>query len=373
MIRPHHSPPPDKRQPAQQTVDETFTLAAGALLLSAIVFVYMVQSILLPFVLAGVAAYICTPLIDAATKRTSVPRAVWALITFVAIVTIVVAFISLTFPELSEGAVTLVGRLQDTISETARQFLGDRTVLLFGQPMNSSEIANIAIGGLRDWITQGGHIGTIAATGAASLFGGFLTAVLFFYFLLSGPGIGQALLWLVPPRRRTLVAAICATVDPLLKRYFIGMFVVVLYATAAAYLGLGLILGIRHALLLAIVTGCLEAIPVIGPLAAIVVASLAAMRAAHGPWDLFNYAVYATVLRLSIDQLIGPLVLGTAVRVHPVLVIFCFLVGGTVFGVAGIILAIPIALVVRCVLAMLYRGPAFAPETTGNGEGGPRP
>jgi predicted PurR-regulated permease PerM len=352
------SSPRDERQSAGQSVDETFTLAAGAVLFSAIVFVYLVQSILLPFVLAGAIAYICTPLIDFAAKRASLPRAVWASLAFVAIVTAVVAFAWLVFPELSESTVTLVGHLQDIVNEMARQILGDRSVLLFGRPMNSSEIADAAIDQIRDWLAQDAHLGTIAATGAAALLGGVLTAVLLFYFLLTGPSIGRALLWLVPPSRRMLVAAVCATVDPLLKRYFLGMFIIVLYATTAAYFGLGLILGIRHALFLAIVTGCLEAIPLVGPLSAIVVASLAAMRAAHGPWDLFSYAVYATALRLSIDQLIGPLVLGTVVRVHPVLVIFCFLVGGTLFGIAGVILAIPIALVIRCVLAMFYREPA---------------
>ena len=64
--------------------------------------------------------------------------------------------------------------------------------------------------------------------------------------------------------------------------------------------------------------------------------------------------MYATVLRLSIDQLIGPLVLGRAARLHPTVVIFCFLAGGLLFGVAGVILAVPLALTIRVTLQALY-------------------
>jgi hypothetical protein len=48
--------------------------------------------------------------------------------------------------------------------------------------------------------------------------------------------------------------------------------------------------------------------------------------------------------------------LGAAARVHPTLVIFCFLVAGFLFGIAGVILAVPTALTVKTVLAVMYEG-----------------
>ena len=50
----------------------------------------------------------------------------------------------------------------------------------------------------------------------------------------------------------------------------------------------------------------------------------------------------------------GPVVLGRAAHVHPVLVIFCFLAGGVLFGIAGVIMAMPVALVIKHILAELY-------------------
>jgi len=72
------------------------------------------------------------------------------------------------------------------------------------------------------------------------------------------------------------------------------------------------------------------------------------------------YALYAIALRISIDQLFGPLALGTAARLHPVLVIFCFLSGALLFGVVGVIMAVPVALTVKITLALLYDEPPMA-------------
>jgi predicted PurR-regulated permease PerM len=88
-----------------------------------------------------------------------------------------------------------------------------------------------------------------------------------------------------------------------------------------------------------------------------VIAGLVAIHYAAGIGAIMAYALYATALRISIDQLFGPLALGTAARVHPVLVIFCFLSGALLFGMVGVILAVPVALVVKVTLALLYDEP----------------
>ena len=89
-------------------------------------------------------------------------------------------------------------------------------------------------------------------------------------------------------------------------------------------------------------------------MAAAIVAGLVSLQTATGFMSILDYALYATALRLSIDQLVGPIVLGAAARLHPVLIIFCFLAGGVVFGIPGVILAVPLALLIKSTLATLY-------------------
>ena len=66
------------------------------------------------------------------------------------------------------------------------------------------------------------------------------------------------------------------------------------------------------------------------------------------------FALYAVLLRLSIDQIVAPLVLGSAANVHPALIIFCFLTGAALLGIPGVILAVPVALTIRAALTTLY-------------------
>jgi predicted PurR-regulated permease PerM len=158
----------------------------------------------------------------------------------------------------------------------------------------------------------------------------------------------------VPPKHRPVAEFVWSRLDPVLKRYFVGVIVVVIYAMAAAYVGLGLLLGMRHALFLAVLTGLLEMIPVIGPASAAVLAGLVALRQAETFEAIVAYAIYATLLRLSIDQLLGPVVLGHAARLHPTIIIFCFISGGLLFGIAGLIMAVPVALAIKVTLGTLY-------------------
>ena len=150
------------------------------------------------------------------------------------------------------------------------------------------------------------------------------------------------------------MARIWTRLDPGLLRYFIGVLAIVVYATVAAYIGLGVILGINHAVFLAVLTGFVEIVPVVGPTSAAILAGLVSLRTATGLISIVEYAAYATLLRLSIDQIVGPIVLGRAAHVHPVLIIFCFLAGGVVLGIPGVILAVPVALVVKSTLATVY-------------------
>jgi predicted PurR-regulated permease PerM len=278
----------------------------------------------------------------------------FAVALFVVLLAITVAILAVAGQRLLVEVQSTAGDLQGMLENFTRQAIGDQPVHLFGAAVNAHEIVQSLLERIRDWFGQTDEIALVAGYSAAALMGVFLTMVLLFYFLASGKRLARGVFWIVPPHRRPLVARIWARLDPVLMRYFIGVLAVVAYAAVAAYVGLGVILGIQHAVLLALLTGILETVPVVGPTAAAVIAGLISLRTATGIVNIFEYAIYATVLRLSIDQLVGPVVLGRAAHVHPVLIIFCFLAGGIVLGIPGVILAVPVALVVKSTLATLY-------------------
>jgi predicted PurR-regulated permease PerM len=328
----------------------TMLLTVGA----AAICLYLIKPILLPFVVAGIVAYICTPLVDWLTDRTRLPRSLFAVLVFL----ILLGVAGLTAVVAGQRLVTETGGtindLEVTLEHLLRQATGDQPIVLFGQSVDAAQLVRTTFERIHDWIGQPDRLAMLTGYGLLTVIGVFLTAVLLIWFLITGPSVARGLFWLVPPSRRELVSEIWARLDPVLKHYFIGVFATVIYATVAAYIGLAVILGLDHALLLSLLTGIAEMLPFIGSTAAAIIAGLVALHTATGMMSIVAFAVYATVLRLSIDQVVAPLVLGRAANVHPVLIIFCFLAGAVTFGIVGVILSVPVALAVKTTLTVLY-------------------
>ena len=325
-------------------------LLAGA----AAVVLHELRTVLLPFVIAGVTAYVCAPLVDSLAARARWPRWLAALAVLVILMGAAAALGWLGLPPLIRQVEGVAADLHGAVADFMRAVIGTHSVQLLGTNLDAQRTADLLVSAIGQQMNGPQLLGLLGGSAAAA-FGFMLVWVLMGYFLIDAHTIGAGLLWLVPPGGRPRAEWIWRELDPVLRRYFIGVAVVVAYATAVAYFGLGLVLGLHHAFVLALLTGVLEIIPMIGPVAAAVIAGLVAVQQAATSWDIWGYVLYATLLRLSIDQLIGPLVLGNAARVHPVVVIFGFLAGGALFGIVGMILAVPAAILVKLSLSVLYR------------------
>ncbi|MDE2451069.1 MAG: AI-2E family transporter [Gammaproteobacteria bacterium] len=330
----------------------TITVVVGL-----IVFLYFVKDILLPFAVSAIVAFVATPLVDGLAARTRVPRWVYALAVLFAIMGLGALLGLLGAPPLLRELQRILGNLQGTVTELVRVLLGNRTFDLMGQRVDAGAIGAMIAHEAQAWMAQDGRVLEVAALGVAGIFGGILTLVLLGYFLLDAHRIGRGLAWLIPPRYRAFTTRVGRDLEPVLRRYFIGVGLVVLYASTAAYIGLGLVLKIQHAVFLALITGLLELIPFVGPAASAVIAGLVAVQQASSGWSIIAYCIYATALRVSIDQFFGPLVLGRAAYVPPVLVIFCFLAGGLLFGIVGVMLSVPVALSIKVLLGVIYQEP----------------
>jgi predicted PurR-regulated permease PerM len=342
------------RERVSQVLDQGEVRAVIFAAAALAVFLYFIKLILLPFVLSAILAYVCTPALDWLAVRTRWPRLLFAVAFFLVILGIGGSFVAFAATRLVVEAKSLLGSLQGMLQKFLTGALNHHPVQLLGYSVDAQQIAQWALDQIRGWLAQTDHLALFAGYGLGALMGAFMSVVLLFYFLVSGARIARGILWIAPPHRRPLVRRIWARLDPVLFRYFVGMIVVVIYATVASYVGLSFFLGIHHAVLLALLTGLLETVPVIGPTSAALIAGLVSLQTATGIMSIVNYALYATALRLSIDQLLGPIVLGTAAHVHPVLIIFCFLAGGIVFGIPGVILAVPVALLIKSTLSTLY-------------------
>jgi predicted PurR-regulated permease PerM len=337
---------------------EAVDLVAVVLIAFAVlVFVYLVHMILLPFAVAGALALVLSPAVDWLAKTARVPRLVVALLVFLILVGLIGLAAYFAVPFLIAKAVRTLEHLQEAVEGPLQSLVGSGKIEILGQSTSASEIASAAVARIRTFLQTGKSL-TVLTTGTfGGVFGIFLMLTLFAYFLASGGQVVKGLIWLFPPNWRPRADTVVRKLRPILLRYFAGIAAVVVYAGGAAYLGLHFGLGLDHAGLLAGLTGLLEILPLVGPALSAAVAGLAAIEQAKSLWSVGAYVIYASALRLSIDQLVGPFVLGRAGRVHPTLVIFCFLAGGALFGVLGVILAVPVALSLKVTLETIYGDP----------------
>jgi len=135
--------------------------------------------------------------------------------------------------------------------------------------------------------------------------------------------------------------------DLMLGRYIRSLLILSLAATFAYAIAFGIV-GLPYGLLLAVVAGCLEFIPVAGPLAAAVFAMIVA--ALTGFDHLWLLALFFVVYRLFQDYVLNPILMSGGVAVPPLLVLFGLLAGEEIGGIVGIFLAIPVLAIARIVV-----------------------
>jgi len=329
--------------------------------LAALYIVYRAGDIVRPFVWAGVLAYVLLPVVALLERRLSFPRTAAAAIVFLGLVAAIIGGGRLLVPlaidqvrELQRTLPTLVANAQNTLAETADQVgLEDLDALI------------VNVGGIGD-LTQ-----MVARSAVPFIvgFGHFLLELLVFliatFFLLrDAPRLFQWFRRILPASQRNELIPLFAQVNTLLGRYVRGQMFLIGVMSTVTFVGLS-ILQLPFALLLALMTGVLEVIPIVGPITAGAIACLVALG--HpAPWGLSQIwyvaivAAMYTVLRHSEDYFVIPLVIGRIVKLHPAVVIFSLLTGGALYGLLGVLIAVPVAATLR--LDLIYVGAKLRDE-----------
>lgn len=172
------------------------------------------------------------------------------------------------------------------------------------------------------------------------LFNSFLALVAGFWILKDLDAIKKEAVLLAGPRRRDEATVVAAKVSNVLGGYLKGQLVVSLSTGVIVAIGLS-VLGVPYALVLGLFAGVLNIIPWFGPLISEIIAAISA--AFVSPWLALGAVAIIMGTQEITDLFITPRVMSEQVDLHPLLVIFSLLVGSTLAGFTGLILAIPVA------------------------------
>lgn len=337
--------------------------AIAAVLAVLAVLLYEIRIALLPFVFAVAVAFVFDPLIRRVQARLGWPRWPIAAAFYILILAILGGagyWIGTTaVPDLMRVAAQAPQILQNFLDE----LIGSNGITVFGETFTPDKVVQ-ALRGAMSGMLGLTAVERVVGLAISMVFGGFLTLVLMPYFMISAPRLAAGAIWLLPPERRPSVEELLPRIVPVLRRYLIGLCVVVSYTVIAGWIGFGPVFHLPNAVLLAIIVGFLELLPVIGPFASATIVGTIAIQQS-GIWSAALLFAFAIGLRLSIDNVVGPIVLGEAARIHPVVVIISFVCGAILFGLVGLLLAVPVAVCIKVTLEQYYAEPIAETEPSG--------
>lgn len=323
------------------------------LLATAVYVVYRTGDIVRPFIWAAVLSYVLLPLVRLIEMRVVHHRGVAAAIVFLGLLALIGFGTRLLVPLAVEQMTMfqrslpeLVANAQNTIAESLNQLgMEDLQPFVFGPTGNppvefTRSAANLAV----PVIVGFGHF----------LLEFLIFLIATFFLLRDWPRLISWIGRLAPRRYRHELVPLGEQVNLLLGRYVRGQLVLIVIMWVVTTIGLTAF-GVPFSFLLGLMTGVLEIIPIIGPITAGAIASLVALGHPNPfGWSQLIYvaaiAIMYTVLRHAEDYFVIPLVIGRIVRLHPAVVIFALLGGGALFGLIGVLLAVPVAATLRLVL-----------------------
>jgi predicted PurR-regulated permease PerM len=309
-------------------------------------FVYVLRGALLPFVAGMAVAYLLDPVADR-LERLGLPRTLASLLIVFVFIVALAAILVVLIPILVDQITDLVARIPgyiDSLKREATPILKRiRSSLTPGQAAEIETAIKSHAGDVIGWV--GSIVGGILSGGAAlvgilGLF--FIMPVVAFYMIRDWDRFVAHVDSLLPQKSAATIRVLAREIDDRLSGFVRGQALVCLLLGAWYATGLTLV-GLDFALLLGIGSGTLSIIPYLGNFVGLATSLLLA-TAQFDSW--VRVALVAGVF-LSGQMLEGnfvtPKIVGDRVGLHPVWLMFAVIAGGTLLGITGALLAVPIA------------------------------
>lgn len=320
------------------------TVVTALLLLGGAWLLFYLKDLVLVVLTAIVISSAIEPAV-VALMRFRVPRLVAVLGLYVALFGFFLGLFYFFLPSILEDFATFVASLPSYLEAFSRSGAFDTYARILGLPAAPQVSVEYFNGGLQSVLGMFGN----AFTAASSVFGGFLSFLLIlvfsFYFAVAETGVDDFLRVVSPAKYQEYVLDLWRRSQHKIGLWMQGQLLLAVIIGVLVYLSLT-ILGVKHALLLAVIAAVFELIPVFGPVLAAVPAVLVAFVDGGVALGILVVALYV-ILQQFENHLIYPLVVTKVVGVPPLLVILALIAGAKLAGFLGILLSVPAAAVLQ--------------------------
>ncbi|MDE0080966.1 MAG: AI-2E family transporter [Caldilineaceae bacterium] len=331
--------------------------------------VWVFRGLLQQVVLAVIVAYLLHPLISFIDRRTPVNRVTVVLAVYLALAVLIVATFSLVGVTTFQQVLDLSRRLPDWFEDALAQFQElqeqlPETILIGGfslpvaglvpQLPGWDELFTQVFGLIQPILGRGGSLAASVVTGTVAVLGQILLIfIISIYIAVDIPRIGSMIANIAhKPGFRRDAERLTSHVSQVWAAYMRGqaLLAIIIFVLVSVVLGA---LGVDNALGLGLLSGAMEFLPVIGPLAGAGAAIFVAFFQSDPSFGLtpIQFALAVAVAMIVIQQventLLVPRIVGKALNLHPLLVMVSVIMGASLAGLLGAILAAPVVASIR--------------------------
>lgn len=318
-------------------------------------FLYKIQSVLIYLVIATVLSLIARPILSFFKNRLKLPNILAVLITMSLFLLVIFGIVSMFIPLIKEqghnisllNTEELRSRMFNLFDEID-VFFSARRINLFSELKNIDLTSNIAsIPSLLNSLV--GVVGTFSM-------GLFSVLFITFFFLKDNNLLYNVFVLITPDRNEDKILKSLRTINDLLSRYFIGLIIQIsiLFAIYSVTL---LIFDIKSAVVIAFLCALLNLIPYLGPLLGGILMMLLTMTSSL-EYDfqthilpVTTYVLFGYIIAQLIDNFFSqPIIFSKSVKSHPLEIFLVIVIGGLLFGITGMIFAVPSYTVIKVIL-----------------------
>ncbi|MCA0756349.1 AI-2E family transporter [Paenibacillus sp. N4] len=318
----------------------------------------LLKTLLLPVILAGIVYYLMNPAVDY-MERKGVKRVHSIIALFLLVAGLITVLLVAVIPFLSGQVTALLENLPhyvEQLKQEFEQFVGSAGFIQIQEWLNLNPTE------LTGNVTEQA---TSVLNGALNSLGSFVGALkevvlaivtlpfILFYLLKDGKQLPETIAGFLPNKLQPQSKRIMAEMNSQISSYIRGQIIVSFCIGLLLYIGY-LIIGLEYSLVLALVAACTSIIPYLGPAIAITPALVVAM--VTSPVMLLKMIVIWTIVQLIEGKFISPQIMGKSLQIHPITIIFVILTAGNLFGIVGIILAVPGYAVLKVFATHLFEG-----------------
>ncbi|MFZ5780970.1 MAG: AI-2E family transporter [Pseudomonadota bacterium] len=333
-----------------------FWVALGALFL---LLLWLLNDILLPFVVGMVVAYFLDPLVTR-LQRMGMSR-MWATtaVTIIAVIAAVGAATAI-LPPLFGQVQALVTNVPEYVVKVATQvqpLIEPLRIRLGLPPLSVQEMQSELTQWAGELLSMTGALAGKLAAGGLALFNVlsllFLTPVVTFYLLRDWERVLAAIDGALPLEYVDTIRSLARQSNAAIAGYVRGQALVCIALGSIYAIGLSLV-GLQFGLVIGLIAGAISFIPFVGTFVGAVMAL--GMALAQFPPDWIGVAKVAAVFvvgQMLEGNVLSPKLVGDRVGLHPVWIMFALLAGGALFGFVGVLASVPVAAVIGVVARFL--------------------